>query len=162
MGLACGFGVVARCARAGVGMDVCLRREEWLARPCEVLISADRTPQQAWADRLAARLRPNGLAVHRTFNGDEALEIARHGSLGLAVLDTHLPRLSALGLLRRIRSVAPTLPCVLVAGWIDERYLQKALALRAFSVLTTPVNESILRDLVAAAFRRFYERPMSL
>ncbi len=125
--------------------------------PTEVLISADRIGEHRWADWLRGKLEPNGLAVHRAYSGDEALEVVRAGSLSLAVLGTQAPRSGGLALLRQIRSVDARLPCVLVAGGIDGRYLRKALELKAYSVLTTPVDQDILRDLIAAVFRRFYE-----
>ncbi len=134
-------------------------RADW---PTDVLISADRTVEHAWADWLTAKLEPNGLAVHRVGTGDEAVRIVRRGSLGLAMLGARWPVRSGLGLLRRIRSVDPDVPCVLVASGIDNRYLRKALALSAYSILTLPVDRRVLRDLVATAFRRFYESELVL
>ena len=80
------------------------RSDDWPDRPTEVLISADRTPEYAWADWLTARLVPNGLAVHRVPSGEDALEIVRGSALGLAFLGARWPRRTGLGLLRRIRS----------------------------------------------------------
>lgn len=125
-----------------------------------VLVSAGRTPEHEWVDRLAARLRPARLTVHRTASGTDALDVVRRGRLSFAVLDTYPHDVGGLGLLRRIRSIDAALPCVLVTERTDRRYLQRALDLKAYSVVTTPVDESILRELIAAAFRRLYERPL--
>ncbi len=137
---------------------------DWAGRgsPTDVLISADRTPESAWADWVAAMLEPNGMAVHRVGSGDDALRVLRSSPVRLAMLDTRLSGVGGLGLLRRIRSIAPKVPCVLVARRVDHGYLRKALALSAYSVLTTPVDRTILRELVAAVFRRFYESELEL
>lgn len=111
---------------------------------------------------MTARLEPQGLCVYRADNVDEVLRIVRRTRLGLALLDARPPELKGLRLLRRIRSVRVDLPCLLLAGRINGRYLRRALALQATSVLTTPVDEKMLRDLIAAVFRRFYESELDL
>jgi len=130
--------------------------------PWEVLISADRTPEQAWADWLTARLEPRGVGVFRVRSGEEALRIVRREQIKLAVLDARIQQMDGLGLLRRIRSINSVLPCLLVADEIDARYLKTALELRAYSVIATPVDEDVLRELIAVVFRRFYESEMLL
>lgn len=125
--------------------------------PWELMVSADRATDLGWAERLAARLSPQGIAVRCVCHESEAFCMVRRGHLKLAVLDTLAPRLSGLNLLRRIRSIDRELPCVLVSPEVDGRYMRAALDLRAHSVLTRPVDETILRDLIAAVFRRFYE-----
>ncbi len=133
-----------------------------VSEPWEVVISADRTPEKAWADWLTSRLEPRGVGVHRVPSDDDALQFVRRGHLMLAVLDTSVRHSECLGLLRRIRSITNTLPCLLVADAIDERFLKTALELRAYSVISTPVDERILRDLIAAVFRRVYESDLVL
>jgi DNA-binding response OmpR family regulator len=126
------------------------------------MISADRTSEQAWADWLTSRLEPKGVGVYRARNQDEALQIVRRGQVNLAVLDNKFHRTDGLGLLRRIRSIDSVLPCLLVADEVTDRYLDMALRLQAYSVLATPVDEMVLRDLIAAVFRRFYESELWL
>lgn len=133
-----------------------------LGVPKEVLISTGRAPTQLWADRLAARLLPRGVGVRRASSGDEALQIVRGAPLTMAVLDVRMPASGGLRLLRRVRSVDPVLPCVLVADRIDDRYLREALTLRATSVLSSPVDDDVLRDLIADVFRRRYESDFDL
>lgn len=128
----------------------------------EVLITADRAPTQVWADRLTARLVPRGVRVRRASSGDEALEIVRGASLSMAVLDVRMPSTGGLRLLRRIRSVEPVMPCLLVADRISDRYLREALMLQATSVLSSPVDDEMLRELIADVFRRRYESDFEL
>lgn len=82
--------------------------------------------------------------------------------MAMALLDAGASGRGGLGLLRRIRSIDRGLPCVLLAGRVDGRYLRQALALRAFSVLITPVDERILRELIAAAFRKYHLSELEL
>lgn len=139
-----------------------LRHDRVVERRAKVLISADRTPERAWIDWLTARLEPNGLTVHQVCTRQEVLDLVRERSLSLALLDGRESAPTELGLLRRIRRIDASLPCVLVANRVDRGYLRRALALSAYSVLTTPVDKDVLRDLIAAVFRRFYESELML
>ncbi len=80
----------------------------------------------------------------------------------MAVLDVRMPSTGGLRLLRRIRSVEPVMPCLLVADRISDRYLREALMLQATSVLSSPVDDEMLRELIADVFRRRYESDFEL
>lgn len=139
-----------------------LRYDRVVPSRAEVLISTDRTPERAWGDWLAARLEPKGLTVHRASTRQDVLDLVRKRSLSLALLDGPRSAPTELGLLRRIRRIDSSLPCVLVANRVDSGYLDRALALSAVSVLTTPVDKEVLRELIAAVFRKFYESELML
>ena len=67
------------------------------------------------------------------------------------------PRMDGLAVLRIIRSVDANLPCVLVAPAAPKRLLEQALGLDAYSVLTTPVDTTIMRSVVARIFHKFFQ-----
>jgi len=139
-----------------------LRYDRAAPQRAEVLISRDRTAERAWGDWLAARLEPNGMTVHRTSARQDVLDLVRRRPLSLALLNGPRSGPTELGLLRRIRRIDASLPCVLVASRVDRGYLHRALALSAYSVLTTPVDTEVLRELIAAVFRKFYESELKL
>jgi DNA-binding NtrC family response regulator len=79
----------------------------------------------------------------------ELLDIVGSGEADAAVLDDATQwRLDALQLLRMIRRVNRTLPVVVVTGRRDQHWLEDALRLTAFSVVTRPLElEELLRQI---------------
>ncbi len=127
------------------------------ARGRQVLVSQARRAPASWVDGLAAHLRGRGIGVRRAFDGPESIRIVETGAIDLAVLSADLPRMDGLSVLRIIRSINQSLPCVFVAKCPTRRLLEQALALRAFSVLPAPVDTAILTELVERMFRKFYD-----
>ncbi len=128
----------------------------------DVMVTAGGSSGSDWADWVAAKLEPHGVGVERVHTVEQALQRVRRGPLSLAVLDTRLPRTGGLGLLRRIRSLDAALPCVLMGEEMRGRDLQTALELNAYSVVTAPIRERVMRDLIAGVFRRYYESELVL
>ena len=79
----------------------------------------------------------------------ELLDIVGSGEADAAVLDDATQwRLDALQLLRMIRRINRTLPVVVVTGRRDQHWLEDALRLTAFSVVTRPLElEELLRQI---------------
>jgi DNA-binding NtrC family response regulator len=88
---------------------------------------------------LAARLRRSGVLVRRATGRAEVLRAVEAREASTAVLwDT--PEVDGLSLLRMIRTIDGGLPSVLVTAAPDRRWLERALALRAETVFSPPVD----------------------
>ena len=68
----------------------------------------------------------------------------------------HMPRLSGLETIRRIRERRLILPCILLSGGVDDGLREQARGLQAFSVLLKPVRFSELTGVVCQALRVTY------
>ena len=90
-------------------------------------------------------------------DGEEALEILQRSDVHLALFDMHMPKLSGLETLRRVKQIRWRLPCILLSARLDEALIQQARLAEAFSVLAKPISRDMLTSTVELAIRRTYE-----
>lgn len=107
--------------------------------PKRLVFGRERPSLASWESELLARLQPGWAEVSHAFSGTEVVRIVETGLVDLALV-ADAPRLDGLSVLRMIRSIDARLPCVLVADGPDRRWLEAALALRAESVFSPPVD----------------------
>ena len=89
-------------------------------------------------------------------DGEEALDIVRRQEVHLLLLDMHMPKLTGLETLRRVKQFKSRLPCILLSAALDEALIRQAELAQAFSVLSKPVTRQQLTSTVEAALRRIY------
>ncbi len=89
-------------------------------------------------------------------NGEEALNIVRRQEVHLLLLDMHMPRLTGLETMQRVKQFKSRLPCILISAGLDEALERQARLAEAFSVLAKPVTRRQLTSTVEAAMRRIY------
>lgn len=88
-----------------------------------------------------------GYSTHLAADGAEAVDIVQSAELHLVLLDVHMPRLSGLEALARIRGLAEqNLPCILMSAQLDDQIRAEALELDIASLLSKPFT---LRDLTS-------------
>jgi len=97
---------------------------------------------------LARTLAELGYEVRQAANGREALELIGQegGSIGLVLLDWHMPEMDGLELLRRLRA-EPTLSAlvvVMVTTETDMEHVAEALAAGANEYVMKPFTREIL------------------
>lgn len=117
-----------------------------------VLIGHGASGDQAWPSRLRAQLGPVGVEVRGASTSGEVLRVIEMGVVQVALL-ADAPRLDGLAALRMIRSIDSTLPCVLITAEPDRWWLERALALRADSVFSPPINLELMCRLVMRLLR---------
>ena len=91
-------------------------------------------------------------------DGQEALELIQSRiPLHLAILDIHMPRLSGLDALERIRRLElPALPCILMTAELDAAIEQRAMDLAGSPVLAKPFALRTLTETVSNLMRRIH------
>jgi len=109
----------------------------------------------SWLPALERIVGRRYLLARRVGGDRELLDAVTAGAVDAAVLDDAADwRVDALRLLRMIRRVNRTLPVVVVTGRRDRHWLEDALRLAAFSVVTRPLElEELLRQ-IQAVMRR--------
>lgn len=90
-------------------------------------------------------------------DGQEALEIVRSQEVHLLLIDMHMPRLTGLETLRRVKLFKSRLPCILISAGLDDALEHQARLAEAFSVLAKPISRNELTGTVEAAMRRVYD-----
>ncbi|MDR1643869.1 MAG: response regulator [Clostridiales bacterium] len=94
-----------------------------------------------------------------------ALEAMRENIYDLVITDIRMPGLSGLDLIKRLREANPSTNVVILSGYADFRYAQKALEMRVLRYLLKPVEEDELIEALKAikaefgAFRDDEEKP---
>ncbi len=92
--------------------------------PIKVAIADDEDFVRA-ALREYLSVSPEFHVVGEAADGEEALELVRSTAADVLLLDISMPRVSGLEVLRRIRSVAPLLPVVVLSAYAPETYEQE-------------------------------------
>jgi CheY-like chemotaxis protein len=90
-------------------------------------------------------------------SGREALHLIESTSIHVAVLDTQMPQLGGLQVIRLMRAIQQAPPAILLASQLTNHLLHEALGMHVFSVLSKPVDLNVLLDSLARVMRRYYE-----
>jgi len=103
---------------------------------CDVVVIED---FKDLADVLAESLRESGLSVQVALDGGSALEIARHSTARVALVDYMLPDVTGIDLVARLRKQWPNTEFILLSGNIGgvSADLAQSLGIRMF--LNKPV-----------------------
>jgi DNA-binding response OmpR family regulator len=114
--------------------------------------------------RLAAALQrglqAEGFAVDVTGDGQDGLELARHGDYDAMILDVMLPRLSGYRVVRQLRAEQHWLPVLMLSAKDGEYDQADGLDCGADDYLTKPFSYIVLLARLRALLRRgAHERP---
>ena len=108
-------------------------------------------------ETLRGVFEPEGFRTLLAEDGEEALQIVRSKEVHLMLLDMHMPKLTGLETLRRVKQLKAIIPCILLSAHLDELIIEQARLARAFSVLAKPVTVAQLTGVVRQAMRRTYD-----
>ncbi len=111
---------------------------------------------RAFRETLSSVLEPLGVRTLLAENGFEALEIVRHETVHLVLLDMHMPRLTGLETMRMVKQLRSILPCILMSARLDEFIIEQARLARAFSILAKPITRRQITAAVSQALERTY------
>ena len=92
--------------------------------------------------------------VEIAFNGEEALERINGSGVDAMLLDINMPGMSGLELLMRLKETGTVIPTVIISGYEEFEYAQKAMACGAIDYLLKPLSPKN----VAAIGMRLFER----
>jgi len=121
------------------------------------LLIADDDP--GFRETLRVVFEPEGFSTILASDGEEALEIVRSQEVHLVLLDMHMPKLTGLETLRRLKQLRSLLPCILLSARLDDLIVEQARLAHAFSALAKPVTRRQLTGVVRQALRRTYHWP---
>ena len=98
---------------------------------------------------LQARIRSFGmddLEINTAASGTEALECFAAGGTDVALVDISMPDMNGLDLIERARELSPATRFILLSGFAEFSYAQRAIQLRVQAYLNKPVSNQMLRE----------------
>jgi CheY-like chemotaxis protein len=107
-------------------------------------------------ETLQGIFEPKGFRTLAAGDGEEALAIVYTQEVHLLLLDMHMPKLTGLETLRRVKQFRAMLPCILLSAQLDEILIEQAQRAQAFSVLAKPVTLRQIIGVVRLALERTY------
>jgi len=110
-------------------------------------------------ETLQGVFEPLGFRTLLAGDGEEALKIVGSEEVHLLLLDMHMPKLTGLETLLRVKQIKAILPCILMSADADEVLAEQARRAQAFSVLSKPVSRLNITNIVLMALRRTYNWP---
>ncbi len=114
-----------------------------------LIVEDDRKTSEA----ICEYLKPTGHTVIPAYDGEEALQLFRHSSIDLVVLDIMLPRVNGLSVLHEIRRTSATPVLMLTA--IEDEYTQvMSFDEQADDYMTKPFSMVLLGKRITALLRR--------
>lgn len=125
-----------------------------LANPVSILVTDD---DAGFRQTLLDVIAPEGFHTLQAADGQEALEIVEREPVHLLLLDMHMPRLTGLETIQRVKQFHADLPCILLSAKADAWLVEQARKAQAFEVLPKPVSRQRVIDTVRAALRRAYD-----
>ena len=121
--------------------------------PLSILITDDDAGSR---EALREIVEPEGFHALLAASGEEAIDIVREGSVHLALLDMHMPRLTGLETLQLVHQINDGLPVILVTADATEDVVRQAFIMRAYSVIPKPVSRHMLIYTMVRALMRAY------
>jgi two-component system response regulator RegX3 len=113
-------------------------------------------------DSIAATLSIEGFDVLTASTGDEGLALVSSGSPSLVILDTQIGDSEGFAVFRRITSMAPWVPVIMITDQDDELDAVLALEAGAADHVTKPPRPRELTARIRAVLRRVGRQPHQL
>ncbi|MGA2498368.1 MAG: response regulator [Tepidisphaeraceae bacterium] len=111
----------------------------------------------AWHDVVTRLLEPQGVQTLVGRSGRDMLSVLEATTVHAVVLDTQMPQLGGMQVLKFMREMKKAPPAILLAEQMTNHLLREALTMHVFSVLTKPVDFNLLLDALARLIKRFHE-----
>ena len=110
----------------------------------------------AWQRAVEQIFAPRGICHVLAEDDNEVLNLMSGGRVHTAIIDMDTKHESSIGLIKMMRRHYPSVPCILVSGFTEQRILAEVLGLDVFSVIAKPVDMGILQEMLNRLFTKRY------
>ncbi len=110
----------------------------------------------ALRETLGGLFQPHGFRILLAGDGEEALQIVEHEEVHLMLLDMHMPKLTGLETLRRVKQFKSLLPCILLSARCDQLLVEEGRRAMAHAVLAKPISRLLITAAVEQALQGAY------
>jgi len=90
-------------------------------------------------------------------NGEVAIEIIEKVQPDIVITDMHMPKKSGIDLMEYIHNKYPRTIIIVISGYSEFEYAQKAIMYNAFDYILKPIEEEILENTLKKAVARLNE-----
>ena len=118
--------------------------------PFDILFIED---EKAIRDNYVAYLKMFFNAVYEAEDGEKAYEIYKEKKPHILIVDIHLPKLSGIDLLKRIRKTDHTTKAIMLTAYTDTSLLLESASLKLTKYLTKPISRRVLKDALDLAIK---------
>jgi len=92
--------------------------------------------------------------VHTASSANEALKLCEVHNIHIVITDIRMPGLNGLELIDKILLISPKTKCILLSGYSEFEYAQRAISSRVAAYLLKPVKEEELMKTVRSVVRQ--------
>ncbi|MFH1152762.1 MAG: response regulator [Pseudomonadota bacterium] len=96
--------------------------------------------EEEFTSTLAERLELRGYETRTANNGETGISMMSNTRFSIAVLDLKMPGLNGLDTLRRMKSINPDMPVILLTGHGSTREGMEGMRLGAYDYLMKPLD----------------------
>ena len=107
-------------------------------------------------ETLRGVFEPRGFRAILAGDGEEAIRIVLTQEVHLVLMDMHMPKLTGIDAIRKVKRFRSELPCILLSAGLNEQILREAEEVHAYSVLPKPVTRQQITGVVDDALHRVY------
>lgn len=118
------------------------------SRNYQILLVAPTENFRSTVSRIISRC---GYSISTVASGEQALEWLKEGPCDLLVSEAHLPGMSGLGLLYTLRDRGYSMPVIIVAESLTERFRWIVSGMGKVHCLPAPVDLDHLKQLLASS-----------
>ncbi|WP_153558997.1 response regulator [Roseimaritima sediminicola] len=97
-----------------------------------------------------------GFQVTLAADGQEALDVVHSATIHMALVDVHMPRVSGLQLIERLRGDELEVPCILMSAALDESIRHEAESMHVFRILDKPFRLADVASTVRQGLAEHY------
>ena len=109
--------------------------------------------EESMRDACRQVLAPEGFALKEASSGDGVLEMIRHESFDLVILDLKMPGMDGMEILRRLHEESPDTAAIVITGYPTVESAVEAMKLGAADFLPKPFTPDVLRLTVRRTLR---------
>lgn len=108
-------------------------------------------------ETLRGVFEPRGFRTILAGDGEEAIRTVLTQEVHLLLMDMHMPKLTGIDTIRKVKRFRAELPCILLSAALDEQIIRDAEQVHAYSVLSKPVTRQQIMGVVDQALYRLYD-----
>lgn len=82
--------------------------------------------------------------IYEAENGLDALEKIEHNKIDLLVIDIKMPGISGIDVIKKVKSVAPDLPILVMTKWDSSHVIDEAMKQGAIDYVPKPISMTVL------------------
>ena len=105
-------------------------------------------------ETLGGVFQSRGFTTLLAADGEEAVRVVETEHIHVVLIDMHMPKLTGLEAISRIKEVQQKVPCILISAAMDETI--RSQASDAFSLLEKPVSFKSVTETVSLALATAY------